>query len=146
MLISIQIKNEKTHSSIYFTSFFEPNNLLSKLQSRASKSYSNKELKEISQNNSNEIELLNYAIDHACYIVKKPVLEKTSNTSAEGTTIKLPFIEIKNQPNLDLKKVKFTDLQLKIIDRNQYFLIKDSNQMLVVKSKWVLQNEIDQIK
>ena len=110
------------------------------------KSYSNNELKEISQNNSNEIELLNYAIDHACYIVQKPALEKTSRTSTEGTTIKLPFIEIKNQPDLGLKKVKFTDLQLKITDRNQYFLIKDSNQMLVVKSKWVLQNEIDQIK
>lgn len=107
------------------------------------KSYSNKEL---SQNNSNEIKLLNYAIDHACYIVKKPPLEKISKTSAEGSTIKLAFIEIKNQPYLDLKKMKFTDLQLKITDRNQYFLIKDSNQMLVVKSKWVLQNEIDQIK
>ena len=47
--------------------------------------------------------------------LKKPPIQ------VEGTTIKLPFIEIKNQPNLDLKKVKFTDLQLKIIDRNQYF-------------------------
>ena len=108
------------------------------------KSYSKNELKEIAKNTPKEIELLNYAINHACYIVEKPTAEKTFKTNADGRIFKLPIVEIENQQSLD--KIKFTDLGFKIHDTNLYFLIKNSDKMLVVKSKWVLQNEIDQIK
>ena len=108
------------------------------------KSYSNKELKEIAKSNPNEIELLNYAIDNACYVVEKPVAGKKIKATGHARTITFPVLDGKLQ--VDLDKIKFTDLGLKIGDENIYIILTHYNKMLVVKSKWVLQNELDQIK
>ncbi len=108
------------------------------------KSYSNKELKEIAKSNPNEIELLNYAIEHACYVVEKPATEKTVKHTVDGRSISIPVFN--GKLNVDLDKVKFTDLGFKIQNENIYLILTDYNKMLVIKSKWVLQNEIDQIK
>ena len=108
------------------------------------KSYSKKELKEISKSNPNEIKLLNYAIDNACYVVEKPVADKKIKSTGQGRTITLPVLE--GKLHVDLDKIKFTDFGFKIKDENIYIILTDYNKMLVVKSKWVLQNELDQIK
>ena len=107
------------------------------------KSYSKKELKEIIKNNPNEIELLNYAIDNACYVVEKPLADKRK---AKGDMQHITFPVYDGKLNEDLDKIKFTDLGLKIKDENIYIILSDYNKMLVVKSKWVLQNELGQIK
>ena len=107
------------------------------------KSYSKKELKEIAKSNPNEIELLNYAIKNACYIVEKPIDEKRKAT---GHLKHISFPIYNGKLNVDLNKIKFTDLGLKIKNENIYLILNDYNKMLVVKSKWVLQNELDQIK
>ena len=108
------------------------------------KSYSKKELKDIIKNNPNEMELLNYAIDNACYVVEKPVAGKKIKATGHGRTITFPIYD--GKLNVDLDKIKFTDLGFKIKDENIYIILSDYNKMLVVKSKWVLQNELDQIK
>jgi hypothetical protein len=46
-----------------------------------------------------------------------------------------PEIEVKNQA------VKFTDLGLKIEDFTQYFIVKNQNKLLVVKSSYILDLE-----
>ena len=107
------------------------------------KSYSKRELKEIVKRNPKEIELLNYAIDNACYVVDKPIADKRK---AKGDVQHIPFPVYNEKLNVDLDKIKFTDLGLKIKDENIYLILTDYNKMLVVKSKWVLQNELDQIK
>jgi hypothetical protein len=53
-----------------------------------------------------------------------------------GKETQLPEIILVHNTN------KFTDLGLKILNENQYFRIKDSNNMLVVKSMYVLKNEL----
>lgn len=107
------------------------------------KSYSKKELKEISKSNPNEIKLLNYAIDNACYVVEKPVADKRKE---KGDVQHITFPVYDGKLNVDLDKIKFTDLGFKIKDKNIYIILSDNNKMLVIKSKWVLQNELDQIK
>ena len=107
------------------------------------KSYSKKELKDIIKNNPNEMELLNYAIDNACYVVEKPLADKRK---AKGDVQHITFPVYDGKLNVDLDKIKFTDLGFKIKDENIYIILSDYNKMLVVKSKWVLQNELDQIK
>ena len=107
------------------------------------KSYSKKELKDIIKNNPNEMELLNYAIDNACYVVEKPLADKRK-TKGDVQHITFPIYD--GKLNVDLDKIKFTDLGFKIKDENIYIILSDYNKMLVVKSKWVLQNELDKIK
>ena len=107
------------------------------------KSYSKRELKEIIKSNPNEIQLLNYAINNACYIVDEPFAKKRKS---KGDMQHNTFPIYNGKLNVDLDKIKFTDLGLKIKNENIYLILKNYDKMLVVKSKWVLQNELDQIK
>jgi hypothetical protein len=87
------------------------------------KSYSKTEL----SNFDNEtIKILEYGITNAVYLTAIP----------SGKEIQLPEIILANN------SAKFTDLGLKIINENQYFKVKDSNNMLVIKSLYVLSNEL----
>lgn len=87
------------------------------------KSYSKSEL---SQLDNETIKVLEFGIQNAVYITDLP----------SGKETQLPEIILVNNTN------KFTDLSLKILNENQYFRIKDSNSMLVVKSMYVLKNEL----
>ena len=87
------------------------------------KSYSTTEL---SSFDNETIKILEYGITNAVYLTTIP----------SGKDIKLPEIFLANN------SIKYTDLGLKISNENQYFRIKDSNNMLVVKSLYVLKNEI----
>ena len=94
-----------------------------KLNVELEKSYSKSELKGMS---SGDLNLLEYALNHAIYTT--PIPEKNISNLKN---IKVP-----------LSIVKFTDASLKIENENQYFRIEGTNVMLVVKSKYVLQNEM----
>ena len=97
-----------------------------------SKSYSKTELLAFEQDSQGTINVLNYAIDHACYSVLIP----------EGKDVsQFPTISLKSK-----KDIRFTDYQLQIKDRTQYFKIEGSNELLVVKSINVLRLEMQNKK
>ncbi len=73
-----------------------------------------------------ELKLLNYALENAVYITGIP-----SKNAMELKTISVP-----------LTIVKFTDAGLKIENQNQYFKIEGTDKMMVVKSNYVLHNEL----
>lgn len=87
------------------------------------KSYSKLEL---SKFDSETIQVLEYGIENALYLVDFP----TSKME------KLDEIILDNNTN------NFTDLGIKILNENQYYKIKNTNSMLVVKSMYVLKNEL----
>lgn len=87
------------------------------------KSYSKSELSKL---DSETLQIFEYGITNAVYLAEIPA----------GKEIQLPEIILVANSN------KFTDLGLKILNENQYFRVKDSNSMLVVKSLFVLKNEL----
>lgn len=94
---------------------------------RLLKSYDEVELSEIKSSDPKKIELLNYALDHGMYL-SETNSEKSANLAqiqqiSEGAT--------------------FADLGIKISDQNQYFSISGENKVLVVKSYWVLNHELE---
>ena len=91
------------------------------------KSYSKKELKQMTLE---ELSLLEYALSSALYTTALP----DKNYSAFKSITVLPSIK------------KFTDASLRIENQNQYFIITGTDKMLVVKSKYVLQNELKNFK
>jgi hypothetical protein len=96
------------------------------------KSYSKTELQSFEQDGQGTINVLNYAVDHACYTVMIPEGKDISQFST---------INLKSK-----KDIRFTDYQLQIKDRTQYFKIEGSNELLVVKSINVLRLEMQNKK
>ncbi|MCX8486669.1 MAG: hypothetical protein ORN53_05760 [Crocinitomicaceae bacterium] len=97
-----------------------------------SKSYSKTELQAFEQDGQSTINVLNYAVDLACYTVVIP----------EGKDVsQFPSISLKSK-----KDIRFTDYQLQIKDRTQYFRIEGSNELLVVKSINILKLEMQNKK
>ena len=92
------------------------------------KSYTKAELQAFEQDGKGTIQVLNYAVDHACYTIVAP----------EGKDVsQFPTISVKSK-----KEMRFTDFQLQIKDHTQYFRILNSNEILVVKSINILQLEM----
>ncbi len=87
------------------------------------KSYKKSELKKM---NSEDLLVLEYALDNGLYYTPLPQKEISEMRTLNVTS------EIK----------KFTDIGLRIENQNQYFYIVGTDKMLVVKSKYVLQNEL----
>jgi hypothetical protein len=91
--------------------------------------YSTEELASISQEKPELLNILNYALDNACYF-----------TEAIGKDFSVfPAIDL-----TDSKKVPcFAELGIKIIeDKSQFFRINGTNKVLVVKSGIVLKYEL----
>jgi hypothetical protein len=97
-----------------------------------SNSYSKTELLAFEQDEQGTINVLNYAIDHACYTVLIPEGKDVSQFS---------MISLKSKND-----IRFTDYQLQIKDRTQYFKIEGTNELLVVKSINVLKLEMQNKK
>lgn len=91
------------------------------------KKYGKASLNEMISKNPERYKMLLYALDNACYVTGKPV----------GKDLSLQTITC--DPN---QALNFIDLGLDIINQNQYFLIEGTDKMLVVKSEWVLTNEM----
>ena len=107
-------------SNVTFSQEKQMNNPLLKV-------YSEIELTLIQENEPLKYDLLVYAIDHAVYVIDFP----------KGKDVSIP-----NTISLPNTNSSFLDLNLKIKDENQYFLIKGSDKVLVIKSFFVLKNEI----
>lgn len=73
------------------------------------------------------IEILEFAIDNAVYFTPIP----------QGKDVKLTEVEVNTE------SVKFTDLGLKIQDNTQYFRVKGTSYMLVVKSFTILKLQLN---
>jgi hypothetical protein len=96
---------------------------------RLYKSYSQNDIEQLQSNNPESIALLNYALDHACYLSAIPEGKDFST---------LPEIHLLNLTDLP----SFAELGLKIEKSNQYFKVTGTQQLLVVKSEWVLNYEL----
>ena len=97
------------------------------LDVRLEKKYGKASLEEMIAKNPKRYNMLVYALDNACYLTAKP----------SGKDLSLPTITCNSN-----QKLNFIDLGLDITNQNQYFLVEGTDKMLVVKSEWVLMNEI----
>ena len=109
------------------------------IDSQLSKSYSKEEITQIKESNS--LPLLEFALTHACYLIDAPQGKDVSNfqTIQLSKNTNIPM-EISKEP------IVFTDLGLKILDKTQYFLVANTNKILVVKSKNILSLEMQNQK
>jgi hypothetical protein len=73
------------------------------------------------------IEILEFAIDNAAYFTPIP----------QGKEFNLNEIEVNSET------VKFTDLGLKIEDKTQYYRVKGTSKMLVIKSLTILKLQLN---
>ena len=103
------------------------------IETQLSKSYSKEEIAQFKAENS--LPLYTYALEHACYLIDKPQGKDLSQFDA----LDLPSKATE-------KPINFTDLSLKILDKTQYFLVANTNKILVVKSKNVLSLEMQNQK
>ena len=94
--------------------------------SRLFSRFSESELIEIQKNDPKKLAMMTYALDHAIFF------SKSANS-------KLLELEVIQRP---LPNKTYIDLDLTIRDENQYFKIEGEEQLLVVKSKWVLTHEM----
>ena len=114
----------KNYSLLLLLILFFNNNLSAQdYKKELLKSYTTQELNGFPKS---KITILEYALENSCYFTPVP----------EGKTIDFSEIEVKNQT------VKFTDLGLKIKDHTQYFIVKNQNKLLVIKSSYILDLEI----
>jgi hypothetical protein len=114
LLLSILI------SSISFSQEFDK---------RLEKTYTSSQLTTMQKENPAQLNMLNYALDNALYVIDMPK-EKMS--------------EIQKTITYDLKKkATFLELGLTIQKENQYFKINGLDKVLVVKSEWMLLNELN---
>jgi hypothetical protein len=98
------------------------------VDARLMKKYSQEELVTMKDQNPGHYKMLVYALDNACYIADLP---KGKSDAVTGSV------------DLDMtKSFTFVDLGLDIKKENQYLRISGTNKMLVVKSEWVLNNEL----
>ncbi len=109
------------------------------LETELSKSYSKEEIVQFKESNS--LPLFEFALTHACYLIDAPQGKDVSHFQTIQLTknTNIP-IEISKEP------VVFTDLGLKILDKTQYFLVANTNKILVVKSKNILSLEMQNQK
>ena len=109
------------------------------IDSQLSKSYSKEEITQIKESNS--LPLFEFALKHACYLIDAPQGKDVSNfqTIQLSKNTNIPM-EISKEP------IVFTDLGLKILDKTQYFLVVNTNKILVVKSRNILSLEMQNQK
>ena len=97
------------------------------IDSRLLQRYSETQLENIRLEQPEEYALLNYALDNAVYFSEIPDEKK----------VDLPEVSLPNT------EPTFIDLGLEIKDENQYFVVSGQNKMLIVKSRWVLNHEMN---
>lgn len=98
------------------------------VDTRLLKKYAQEELVTMKDQNPTHYKMLVYALDNACYITDLP------NVKSDA---------VSGSIDLDISKsYTFLDLGLEIKKENQYIRITGTNKMLVVKSEWVLNNEL----
>jgi hypothetical protein len=94
--------------------------------SRLLKKFDHGQLVSMEQNDPSKLKRYEYALDNGVYVTDLPTGKETD----------LPVITVNGD------NPTFADLGLDIIKSNQYFKIEGTDKMLVVKSIWVLDNEL----
>lgn len=89
--------------------------------------YSQSELETMISSDPEKYKVLEYALDNAIYIIDEPKVKKLDCSSI----------------NIEGKDLNIIDLGIEIADQNQYFKIEGQEKLLVVKSNWVLNNEMN---
>ena len=113
--------------TLCFSMFFVGGVMSQKYDARLLQRFTEIQLSNLQNENPQELDLLNYALDNAIYFADVP----------EGKNIELTEISLPNgEPT-------FINLGLNIEDQNQYFLVREKNKMLVVKSSLVLSHEMN---
>jgi hypothetical protein len=114
-------------------------NLEFSLETELSKSYSKEEIAQFKETKT--LPLYEYALTHACYLIDAPQGKDISSFST---------IQLSKNPSIPSETFKdpivFTDLKLKILDKTQYFLVENTNKILVVKSSNILSLEMQKQK
>lgn len=90
--------------------------------------YSQEELQQMIDTDSEQYQLLDYALDNALYVA--------NYDNAKGGNFETITVNSQSLPT-------FIELDLEITDRNQYFKIEGEEKLLVVKSTWVLNHEME---
>jgi hypothetical protein len=130
-ICGLKVHNTKMMKQILLFTIFlslSVSGMAQEIDARLSTRYSANELADMNQNDPAKLTLLNYALDHACYIADVP---KGKESSLNGV------IEMNiNEP------IDFMALGLEIQKTNQYLRISGTDKVLVVKSEWVLTNEM----
>ena len=116
----------KLITTLCFSLFLVAVSFSQEVDARLLTKYSSTELNEMIENSPKEYALLDYALDNAIYFAKgtgdKPNQLQTISMPAEGAN--------------------FIDLGLEIQDQNQYFQISGDERLLVMKSRIVLNYEM----
>ena len=89
--------------------------------------YSERELKKMIETDSDQYNLLDYALDNALYVA--------NYDSSKGGNFETILVDANDLPT-------FIELGLEITDRNQYFRISGEDKLLVVKSAVILNYEM----
>lgn len=89
--------------------------------------YSQVELESLVAKDVESYTMLVYALDNALYV--------SDYSSVKSTELQTIVVDSSELPT-------FADLQLDILDVNQYFKIQGEDKVLVVKSTWVLNHEL----
>lgn len=98
------------------------------IDKRLEKRYSTQELTTMQNENPSHYKMLVYALDNACYTSEYP--KEKASTLTQSIVL---------DPN---KPLNFIELGLEIKKENQYIKIEGTSKILVVKSEWVLNNEL----
>lgn len=93
---------------------------------RLLKKFSHEQLLNLEQNDPSTLKRYEYALDHAIYVTDMPA----------GKNVDLKTIQFQGEGQ------NFADLGLDILAENQYYKIAGQDKVLVVKSIWVLDNEL----
>lgn len=117
----------KLFTTLCFSFFFGALSFSQTIDSRLLEKYSKSELNEMIENSPNDYAILDYALDNGMYY------SIGSNPKAAS----LPTIDLPEEG------ATFLDLNLEITSSNQYFKINGEDKILVVKSKWVLNHEME---
>lgn len=98
------------------------------IDERLTKKYSRTELNQMIQDKPDQYKMLVYALDNACYVIESPNGKE---------------VDIEGEVEVDLtKSLNYIDLGLDLVkDRGQFYKIKGSSKLLVVKSEIVLNLE-----
>lgn len=105
-------------------------------QEQLAQLYTQDELTNLKTNDPKEFRLISYALENGCYVAKAP------QGKSEGFTKSINWSQPSEPKFFDLKKTYNVNLE----NFNQYIRINGSDKMVVVKSRFVLENELSNQK
>ena len=117
----------KLTSLVCFVMIFVGTAFSQEIDQRLLPKYSAETLETMIASNPNQYALLVYALDNALYV--------SNYSSAKGGEFESIVLDPAALPT-------FVELDLEIKDQNQYFKIDGFDKLLVVKSTWVLNHEM----